>query len=225
MIQLKLPALVTATSNWLGIERSVVEACARSLRSEKKISTGGVGGGAVAMTDDDAITLLLAVCGCGTARTAGKHVDVWKELRPLEGIDTSIQFAFRREVDFRDALLSFIRYDLKRGGAVDQFVAQAKEDAARFAYPEMNTEISVEFEIDNYDAAISVETAFANEIGRIDHRRRVVTNYANFLNFDDPQTWPTRDHGQRYLAASKLVRVLNERNLRGFRAQVLGLID
>lgn len=67
-----LSELVTHTSIWLGVPRTVVESHARYLREDGLLTSGARGLAAPSMTANDKISLFVTVLGCGNARASAK---------------------------------------------------------------------------------------------------------------------------------------------------------
>lgn len=224
---MKLPSLITATSNWVGIDRSTVEACARALRASGRISVGGVGGSAADMTHDDALWLLFAACGCGTASKSGADAKGWWHAKRLD-MDNSgpdFGFAFMREELFADAIRALLLQDLKADGALTRFIEESDAHAKSKGYPAHLHELTLSFEVDRWAGEIEVQRVYADEGGHIEKRERAFARFALTLDLgSDDHFLPLRDH-HGFAAESKLVRQLGERNLRGWRRHALELRD
>src|SRR5690349_5711236 len=104
---MKLSDLVSHTSRWLDIDHTVVGTYARFLRQGQPIPSAGKGGAAAEMDEDDKLALLVAVCGCGTARTAARALPRWLKL-PFAGpslAEYSPPFKFLVQRDLKASLL------------------------------------------------------------------------------------------------------------------------
>src|ERR1700722_18253894 len=114
---MKLSGLVEHTGKWLGIPSVAVGTYARFLRQSRKISGGIKGGGAAEMTTDDKISLLVAVLGCGTARTCAQALPRLLALRATKGwLHLTTELTFLKQADLKHGLLAL--FDDIRSGKV-----------------------------------------------------------------------------------------------------------
>lgn len=105
---MRLSALIEHTGKWTGFTATTVGSFARFLREARQISGGVKGGGAAAMSAGDMISLLVAVLGCGTARSCSLHLPRLRSL-PLTRSETSIDatpLTYLAQPDLQRALLA-----------------------------------------------------------------------------------------------------------------------
>jgi hypothetical protein len=178
------------------------------------------------MTQDDALTLLFAVCGCSTASKAGANIEGWRQSRRFDGSDAYADsgFAFMRELTFIEALRTLLVSDLSANGAVSRFAAESDAHALEMRYPAQLHELTVSFDVDGYSGSIELQRVLIDTGAREVGRQRSFARYGLMLDVTRSDNFiRVRDHG--FAADSKLVRQLGEKNLRGWRRYALELVD
>jgi hypothetical protein len=213
-----LSELVTHTSAWIGVSRTIVESHARYLREDGLLTSGGRGLAAPSMNADDCINLLLGVCGTEQASHSAEHVRAWRRMIRAPGkteprnvpID---DFAFPKSAHARDLVFDLIARDLN-GGPLDAWLTRGPEH-----------EITLDFHVNEFALTVAVSRTapldspieLAKQEGRKGPPFAAVIE-ARFAKpkrgAEDEYLAPRTKHG--YLATSQLIRRLNAHNLRGW---------
>jgi hypothetical protein len=152
---MKLPELVDHTNLWLSMPHTTVGTFGRALREARLISVGTTGGGAADMTDDDKISLFVAVLGCGTARTCAKDLPGMLSLAPSKitkmsdyGVTSNVENpAFLSQPNLKSALLTMFR-DIRSGTLEDWRQHFESEFSKADVTGPMTIGLTVTFEID-----------------------------------------------------------------------------
>jgi hypothetical protein len=216
--KMRLSELVTHTSTWLGLPHTEVQSFARFMREAREISVGTTGGGAAQMTDDDKINLLLAVCGCSTARTAATHYKYLKAATVLEVNPRGLHFAFLQHRKFTESLIALLTVDMANGGAVTSFIEESERHAAEMSINGHLHDITVDFFVDNYSAEITIDRAVLDPENpdRIKRHETADARFAWTFDLENPGLTLPISHRRGYAAESKLFRRLDKYNLRGW---------
>lgn len=217
---MKLSELITHTSTWIGIPRTIVESHARYLREAGMLTSGGRGLAAPPMTLDDKITLFLSVCGVEVANRAADHVKIWKRLIRIGNDDRD--FAFLRAGSVRDLINDLITKDLN-GGALDQWLKEADDayDRQMSTTHGGNHRITLDFYVDGFTFNLVISRyAYLNDL---DHLPNLKQSAADTFEVRFIQPPPGGEipfqmfrAQQGYLAPSSLIRRLDAKNLRGW---------
>lgn len=162
---MKLSELVFHTSAVLGIPHSTVESHARYLREAGLLSSGARGVAAAEMSDDEKLSLLIAVCGCSTARSAPSQLPDWLNL-PVRWFSPSAPLSFLTKPILKESLHTL--FDEINSGAVRSWCG---EDHDPF--------VTARFEIDRNSASITLEKIKTDEQSQVTHRE------ANSIFFSD----------------------------------------
>lgn len=159
---MKLSDLVTHTSIWTGVHRALVESHSRYLREGGLLTTGGRGLAAPDMTTDDKIALLVAVLGCGTARTCAKDLPkllALKADRRLSKKDELDRPDFFHRDNLKDALLRM--FDNIHDGTVENWVTNFGNKLDKFRLSVAKPlELTVTFEVDANYVRIKLSALF-----------------------------------------------------------------
>jgi hypothetical protein len=157
---MKLSELITHTSDWTGIQRTVVESHARYLREAGLLTSGGRGLAAPDMTDADKIRLLISVCGVSIASAAPVEIRKWLRCERAEQTSSlGFKFSFYEQRTLPAALLALSKADLHGG----ELTAWRRGDRSGGA-PNIALEsasITVSFEVDSVRASIELRREFA----------------------------------------------------------------
>jgi hypothetical protein len=155
---MRLPELVDHTHLWLSMAHTTVATFGRSLREARLISVGTTGGGAADMTDDDKISLFVAVLGCGTARTCSKDLPALLALAPsnIEPVSEIANPPFYSQPDLKSALRMMFR-DI-RAGNIDKWRLQMEHElnAKGLTTTAVAVDLMVFFEIDRNHVRIDL---------------------------------------------------------------------
>lgn len=152
---MKLSELVEHTGLWLGYSATSIGSYARFLREARQISGGVKGGGAADMTDSDKISLLVAVLGCGTARTCAKDLPGLLSVKPSKILKSSDSEAlgdvedpaFFSQPDLKSALLAMFR-DIQ-SGSLDDWRRRVESELSKMnVIGPMVLGLTITFEID-----------------------------------------------------------------------------
>lgn len=152
---MKLSELVEHTGKWLGMSATSVGSYARFLREARLLSVGTTGAGAADMTHSDKISLLVAVLGCGSARSSPKALPELLSLTPSRIAKSSDEEALRdiedpsffTQPNLQETLLAMFR-DIA-DGSLDQWRHQVEADLAKLdVSPPVAIGLTITFEID-----------------------------------------------------------------------------
>jgi hypothetical protein len=145
---MRLNQLVQQTATLLNREFVELQHYARVLREGDILSSGEKGWSAPAMTPDDKINFFIAVNGIGTARLAATEIKMWLKA-PFAGPDLE---------NYNPPFRFLVAPTLKEAIALlfDDILAERTKD----------WRITVQFEVDAYAAAITIERIHRNEYHR-----------------------------------------------------------
>jgi hypothetical protein len=149
---MKLSDLVDHTARSLNLGNKVVETYARFLRQDRAVTSTGKGGAAADMTDNDKLALLVAVCACGTARTAAHSLPRW----------LSLPFAGPHQATYSPPFKFLVQRTLKE--ALQSLFAEIASGAVE------GWNITARFEIDREAASVVAARVTANKFDRIETR-------------------------------------------------------
>jgi hypothetical protein len=188
---MKLSGLVEHTGKWLSIPSVAVGTYARFLRQSRKISGGVKGGGAAEMTTDDKISLLVAVLGCGTARTCAQALPRLLALPATKGDLhlTTNKLTFFNQADLKHGLLAL--FDDIRDGKVDAWRDDSERVFAKGGGGKgLSVQVIVTFEVDGEHVKIHLSVTGPTHIGKApaslimqfeqEYGRRPTTDLAGF---------------------------------------------
>lgn len=171
---MKLSELVEHTAKWLNLSATTVGNYARFLREAREISGGIKGPGAIEMTDNDKLSLFIAVCACGTTRTSPQQLPIWRKL-PYAGpnlahaIVPPLKFLYQHNLS--EALFTLFRE-----------IASGRLQEWREEYQEVA--VTARFEIDREAATLSLERVKKNKFDRIEQRESYSAEYNNAQRVD-----------------------------------------
>jgi hypothetical protein len=156
-----LSELITHTSTWTDVPRTTVESVSRYLREGGHLTTGGRGLGAPDMTDRDKLSLLVAVLGCGTARTCAAAFPAILSLpaTKVKRFDPKSDPSFLAQPALESALLAMFQ-DI-RSGRVDAWrekVEKKMTTAAAVRAADDPLDLTVTFEVDANHVSIRLKT-------------------------------------------------------------------
>ena len=163
---MKLSELVEHTGLWLGYSATSIGSYARFLREARLISGGVKGGGAADMTDRDKVSLLVAVLGCGTARTCAKDLPGLLSLAPtriersdsIEVLKDVQDPTFLSESSLEKCLLAMFG-DI-RHGRLDEWCRRVEKELAKSKVGingPMSLSLTLLFEIDANHVRINLK--------------------------------------------------------------------
>ncbi|QUS39050.1 hypothetical protein RPMA_09555 [Tardiphaga alba] len=199
---MKLSELVTHTSEWIGLPRTVVESHGRYLREGGLLTTGGRGLAAPTMSIDDKVTLLISVCGVEVASRAAEHAKIWDRLIRLDSTKDA-RFAFAGAQSLKEFFVLITTKDLAAGGPLSDWLQAGSH------------EITIDFYVDEFEVKIFVSKSL--------YSASTATTDTIEVRFIQPPPGgvPNHEfiHGQRsigFRAGSRLIRRLNAHNLIGW---------
>jgi hypothetical protein len=162
---MKLSELVTHTSIWTVLSRTIVESHSRYLREAGLITSGPRGLVAADMTVEDKITLFVAVLGCGTARTCAKDVP---RLLALKSTKTDFpghgKISFLERPNLKSALIAL--FDDIQSDRIEAWVQQTQRGYEKvLSKQNLSAELIVKFEVDGDRVKISLSASAQVDVG------------------------------------------------------------
>lgn len=162
---MKLSELVTHTSKWTGLSRTIVESHSRYLREAGLITSGPRGLVAADMTVDDKISLFVAVLGCGTARTCAKDLPRLLALKSTKSdFPGHGQIGFLEQRNLKAALIAL--FDDIQQEKIKAWLQEIERSYAKvLSKQNLSAELIVKFEVDGDHAKISLAASAPIDVG------------------------------------------------------------
>ncbi|MGY3120361.1 hypothetical protein ACVWXQ_004298 [Bradyrhizobium sp. S3.14.4] len=173
------------------------------------------------MTADDKINLLLGVCGVEIANRAAESVRVWQRLVRADSSTGDKRFAITRARSVKDFFVGLITKDLN-GGALDTWLRETGDafDRVKGMKVAVRHHIMLDLYVDEFELTFVVSR---NRIHTND-RTEADTISVRFLQpppgAESEFVYGLRSKG--YKAGSKLIRRLDDENIRGWGACLTG---
>ncbi|WP_271529348.1 hypothetical protein [Bradyrhizobium sp. CCBAU 25338] len=211
---MKLSELVTHTSDWVGVPRTVVESHARYLREAGLLTTGGRGLAASEMNDDDKVRLLISVCGTSVASDAAARLNDWLNCQSVEVVqsDAPFRFEFPTKSTLPSALIAFFKRDLQSAEMKAWKSGERFEKPRGAQFQATSDMLSLIFVIDSIRANINLQRVAVVD-SKIEAKQTISNRFALTLDFSKPLPIGRKEN---YRAKAEFTCQLSEENLIGW---------